>query len=269
MYDFDIWEGCLSFLSLSVVWNFGCIWVKNNPIKRLFESVINKRDEDTKSYRDECGKRMEERTATLHSKDNWQNKNVYLIFGKLVSQYLKVDKIFEDLQYCTQRIFDPVCFSYACFILGCHSLLGLLLIPVIKSQKLDWILNAFISFSAFVVITLFILLIIDIKLIFKGKNEDKDENFSTKYLVWEVFWVLLGILLSIILSNLPCISFIFSYLEPYVYDATVILPYISFIVCFIWYLIGRIVSWENTKKAMKCKKEFDNLYDELKREMDE
>lgn len=269
MYDFDIWEGCLSFLSLSVVWNFGCIWVKNNPIRRLFESVINERSEDTKSYRDDCGKRMEERTTILHSKENWQNKNVYLIFGKLVSQYLQVDKIFQDLQYCTQRIFDPVCFSYACFILGCHSLLGVLLIPVIKSLKYDWILNAFIAFSSFVVLTLFILLIIDIKLIFKGKNGDKYENFSTKYLVWEVFWVLFGIVLSIILSKLSCLKSIFSYLEPYVYDATVILPYISFIVCFIWYLVGRTISWRKTKKATKCKGEFDNLYDELKKEMDE
>ncbi|MDO4309929.1 MAG: hypothetical protein Q4C43_04295 [Prevotella sp.] len=37
MYGFNIWEGCLSFLSISVALNFGSILVENK-IRKLFDS---------------------------------------------------------------------------------------------------------------------------------------------------------------------------------------------------------------------------------------
>ena len=272
MYDFDIWEGCLSFLSLSVVWNIGCILIKpqNNPIMQLFKSAIISSKESIKYYRDEYHKKVEECTTILHSKVNWENKKVYLIFGKFVSEYLKIDKNLENIELCAS-LFYPICFSYTCLILSFHSLLGLLLIPVIKNEKTDWILNAYIVFSVFVVLTLFILLIIEIWELFK-RNRNTDINsedtiydkLSTKYLVHEVYWALLGIGLSIELSDLSCLSFIYSYLEPYIYDVTVLLSCTSFALYFILYSMIEFISKVFVIRDWMCKRKIDPLYEKLK-----
>lgn len=268
MCDFDTWKDCLSFLSISVIWNLGCILInkKDNPITRLFSSTIINNYEDTKAYRSEYSRRMDELNTIFKSKENWNNVDIYLKYINLSVLHLNINDSYEDIEIHVRKSY-PMCFSYACLILSFYSLLGLSLIPIIE---LNWVLNAYTTFSAFVVLTLTILLIIEFyKLIFRKKEKDIDENFSTKYLVWEVYWALLGIGVSIKISDQQCLSAIYSNLEPYACYATIVLPYIPFIVCFIWYSIVRVISWIKLVKINKYKKEFDKLYDELKKKMDE
>lgn len=155
MCDFDTWKDCLSFLSISVIWNLGCILInkKDNPITRLFSSTIINNYEDTKAYRSEYSRRMDELNTIFKSKENWNNVDIYLKYINLSVLHLNINDSYEDIEIHVRKSY-PMCFSYACLILSFYSLLGLSLIPIIE---LNWVLNAYTTFSAFVVLTLTIL----------------------------------------------------------------------------------------------------------------
>ena len=50
MYDINSWKDCLSFIQLSVAFNFGCAILSNNPVIGLFKTLIKKSNQKATDY---------------------------------------------------------------------------------------------------------------------------------------------------------------------------------------------------------------------------
>lgn len=166
MYDICTWEGCLSFLQMSVALNLACIIVKENPIEKLFASVITQNDRNTDDYRKEYDKKRDRCKKALALPEI--PEMAYMKYNELSAQHLKTDDSLVSLGL-RARLASPVCFSYACLLLGLYGILGLLLIPVAKESS--WALNTFTTFTGFVVLTLFLFLWVELWKCFVSKED--------------------------------------------------------------------------------------------------
>lgn len=258
MYDIDTWEGCLSFLQMSVALNLACIIVEENPIEKLFASVITQNERNIDDYRkeyDEKRDRCKKAFAKLPPKED-----AYLKYNELSIQHMKIDDSLVNLGL-RARLASPLCFSYACMLLGLYGVLGLLLIPI--AEESNWALNTFIAFTGFVILTLFLFLCLEVEKSFVSKEEVGREE-STKYLVREVYMILFCLMTAILLSSVHTTEVLFEKIQPYIYDVTVILPYLSFIVCFFWYSLNRFLDKKVKKQVQKDEEKFEKVYKEFK-----
>lgn len=266
MYNAELWNGCLSFIQMSVALNIGCILVDKNPVERLFDAASSTSQNNSQNYIDEYSQKLNKCTkAVASTTDN--DTYAYSKLNKLISSYLKIDKSLKFLKEYSEEM-SPICFSYACLLLSIYGLLSLLLIPIVavanKSYTAiataDKAMDMLVLFSIFT--TLFLIVFFIVEIVNRYGEKRLDKSHSTKHLV--TFTCIIVVYLLIISIVSYCDYLNIESIHPYIYDISVILPFLSFIVCFLLYLHDlfcgipyKIKVWYYKRKFNKICNEFD------------
>lgn len=262
MYDINSWKDCLSFIQLSVAFNFGCAILSNNPVIGLFKTLIKKSNQKATDYVQSFAPKLEKCTAWIHqNKLNSRNKEVYSTYTKLMYRHINT---FESMGgwWIQATKEEPVCFSHASLLLGFYGLLELFLIPI---ANYDWAKSVLVVFTCLVLITLCFLLGVEIRR-FK-KHDEVNKDVRQKYLIGEIFLIVFYLIISF---TLPCIlakhdlSILCFWNN--IYDMAILLPYSSFVICFIWYIINLIINTIRDKKVSSEIKICESLYNEFKQQ---
>ena len=265
MYNVELWNGCLSFIQMSVALNVGCILVDKNPIERLFDTASSTSQNNSRNYIDEYSQKLNKCTKAVASTIDG-NTDAYSKLNKLISSYLKIDKSLKFLKEYSEDV-SPICFSYACLLLSIYGLLSLLLIPIVavahKSctaiATVDRAMDMLVLFSIFTALFLIVFLIVEIANRYGGNQLDK--SHSTKHLVTFTCIIVAYLLITSIVSYCDYLNL--KSIHPYIYDISVILPFLSFIVCFILYLHDRICGIPYKIKVWYYKKKFNKICNEF------
>lgn len=245
-------------MQLSVALNFGSILVENK-IKKLFDS----NEEQENSCKEECLGTMEEYQKAYCGKmqDCIQKvgkfNKMHGELNKLTSVYFKALDEFQILNVCKRL--DAICFNYACFLLGIYGLLCLSIIPLAKDSFMAT--SFIVSFSLFTLVSIFVLLVIEV--MHRIKKEGIIKWFFKKNFMYEIFIIILFIVLSIGLALLNIKYSLWTNsaaLMQVICNLSVILPYVSFIVCFILLFIDNRKYKKKSSIIRKYKKEFIGLY---------
>lgn len=258
MYDLENWEGCLSLMQLSVALNLGSILVENK-IKKLFDSD----EKQDNSCKEECLGTIEEYQKVYCGKmqDCIQKvgelNKMHGELNKLTSVYFKALDEFQILNVCKRL--DAICFNYACFLLGIYGLLCLYIIPLARNSFMAT--SFIVSFSLFALVAIFVLLIIEI--MHRIKKEGIIKWFFKKNFMYEIFIILLFIILSIGLALINTKYLLWGNSDAsmqIICNLSVILPYASFIICFILLFIDNRRYKKKSRLIRDYKKEFIGLY---------
>lgn len=243
---------------MSVALNLGCILVDKDPIKRLFDaaSITNKKNIPT--YIDEYSKKLSDCTKAVALVTENKSK-AYLKLNKLISSYLKIERSLKFLKEYSEEV-SPICFSYACLLLSFYGLLSLLLIPIATAMNkggivADRAMDVLVLFSLFTGLWLIVFFIVEI--VNRYGNKRLNKLHSTKYLVIFTCIVSVYLLIVSIVSCYNCLNLKFIY--PYVYDMSIILPFLSFVVCFLLYLHDLFLRIP----VQYYKNKFNKIYNEL------
>lgn len=260
MYNMENWNGCLSFIQMSVALNFGSILVENK-IRKLFDSgrsQDNSYDGECigtiEQYREEYCEKMKTCIQRIAEKKDLDSK-IYSDLNNLTSIYYKADEEFQMLNIC--RKLDTICFNYACLLLGIYGLVGLFVIPVTTSS--DFATAFFAIFSALTSLSLVVLLAIEV--MHRIKKEGIIKGPLKKYFKKEIFIILAFLTASAISATYISQSTeALDFIKLYVCDIPVILPYISFVVCFILILFDEHKYKNKNRRIQDYKKDFNRLY---------
>lgn len=260
MYDVvDILKDYLSFIQISVAFNFVCVIFTDNPMIKLFRNLIHVTNKKASDYLDEYGPKLKQCSDWIHeNKFNNDNSNAYLTYSKLIRQHIST---FESLgtSWIKVKKDEPICFSHACLLLGCYGLLELFLIPVLNT--FEWMQSSLVIFTILVIIALMCLLFIEIR---RFRHDEISNNQRLKYLILEVFAILIFIVISF---TLPFILLKFNIsiliLCDNIYVIAVLLPYVSFAICFLWYVLNFLHNKKREKKIVKDIDECEVLYNKF------
>lgn len=238
MYDFDTWGLCLSFIQVSVAFNFASILAPNR-IGMLF------RTSEIKSIDiSECVTKLGECQAKLEGNFS---EETFKDYNKVIASYLKLNNLYTEI--AIYQKLKPVCFEYACLLLGLYGILGLLIIPI--SNPSSCTTKFYIVFTGFVLLGLLSLLIIEVLLRFKKQVFPDDRSF-----VAEIFIVLICMLLSYIITQCNIPQDIWLCCEKYICDVSIFVPYLSFTVCFFIYLYDEYKKKSTNQGLEKNKLDF-------------
>lgn len=259
MYDIESWDGCLSFIQMSVALNLGSILLSKPPIEELFDYAIKQSKKESEVFRIEYSKKIAKCKDIITQKED-RDENLKIKYNNFVSIYLKMNEYF-GLRETYDKNVTPICFSYACLLLGVYGLLGLLIIPV--CDECAWGVNSFVLFSLFTSLALVVFLSIELWKRFIASNKS-GEDLSKKYLVMEVNIIIVGLLIAFIFPFCPYGVLLVEAIKPMVYNTAIILPYLSFVICFMLYAIDRWITFIFVDCRIKrLKKRFNNLYKEI------
>lgn len=270
IYDINTCLNSLSFIQISVAFNFGCIIMQNNPVVSLFKILTSKSYAKADNYIREFTPKLKQCTDWIQKNDfDESTKEAYSMYSKLMCQHMKT---FESMGkwWIKTKQDEPICFSHACLLLGFYGLLGLFAIPLTVGHHAEWATNALALFTNLTILTLLFFFALEVYRLFmhttyEDLDDEEKKKIKTKYLILEIFLIILLLLTSFVL---PLIFSTYDWqnyvLLNNIYDAAIILPYISFIICFLWYICNKIRNKITDKNISKNIKECESLFSAFK-----
>ncbi len=238
MYDFDTWVLGLALIQVSIAFNFASI-LAPNQIGMLFRTIKIKQSDisDCVKIFGECQTKLENN----FSEETFNNYN------RVIVSYLKLSNLYTETT--VYQKLKPVCFEYACLLLGFYGILSLFVIPIYEPSSS--ITKFYITFTVFVLLGLLSLFIIEVLLRFKKQILPDDRSF-----VAEIFLIAIASLLSYIVSRCGIPQNIWMCCQKYICDISILVPYLSFTICFLLYLYDEHKKTSINKELEKNKADF-------------
>lgn len=242
MYSLQNMDSSLSLIQLSVAFNLGSILV--NQISKLFNS-------ERKEFKIQWGD-MEEVVLKFFKEPKRPIDETMKDVQKLTAAYLNCKNLND--QIAIYKLNFPICFPYACMLLGVWGVVGLYTIPLVKESGM--MLNMLIYNSFFSILCLIGMIVLEISFRMRA-------DWAVRFVVNKLnshFIILFIVALAFITIIIAIIAYLFRnyyWLEPYLsclLNFFIILPFLSFVKCFLFNLYDEY-KFNKTNEELKSTSE--------------